>query len=100
MRRITIGVMIESFRHIGLKDFWENGGRKGIPPASAPRIERVLDALDAATDISQLNLPGFNLHPMKGDRKGEWSIWVNGNYRITFRFTQGDAYDVNLEDYH
>lgn len=100
MHDITIGVMIESFRHKGLKDFWEKSSRKGIPPASAPRIERVLDALDAATDVSQLNLPGFKLHPLKGDRKGEWSIWVSENYRITFRFAQGDAYDVNLEDYH
>lgn len=92
--------MIESFRHKGLKDFWEKGSRKGISPALVPRIERILDALDAVTDIAQLNLPGFNLHQLKGDRKGEWSIWVSGNYRITFRFTQGDACDVNLEDYH
>lgn len=92
--------MIKSFRHKGLKDFWENGSKKGIPSALAPRIERILDALDAATDVSQLNLPGFNLHQLKGSRKGEWSIRVSGNYRITFRFTKGDAYDVNLEDYH
>jgi proteic killer suppression protein len=100
MRRITISSMIGSFQHKGLKDFWEKGSRKGIPPAMAPRIERVLDAMDAATDVSQLNLPGFNLHQLKGDRKGEWSIWVSGNYRITFRFAQGEACDVNLEDYH
>ncbi|HEX5081094.1 MAG TPA: type II toxin-antitoxin system RelE/ParE family toxin [Blastocatellia bacterium] len=92
--------MITSFHHKGLKDFWEKGGRKGIPPSMASRIERVLDALDAATDVSQLNLPGFNLHQLKGDRKGGWSIWVSANYRITFRFKQGDAHDVNLEDYH
>ncbi|HEU0176638.1 MAG TPA: type II toxin-antitoxin system RelE/ParE family toxin [Blastocatellia bacterium] len=92
--------MIESFRHKGLKDFWEKGGRKGIQHALVPRIEKVLDALDAATDVSQLYLPGFNLHPLKGDRKGEWSIWVSGNYRMTFRFAQGDACDVNLEDYY
>ena len=92
--------MISSFRHKGLKEFWEKGSKKGVPTASAPRIERILDALDAATNVSQLNLPGFNLHELKGDRKGEWSIWVNASWRITFKFKSGDASDVNLEDYH
>lgn len=92
--------MIKSFRHKGLRDFWEKGSKKGIPAQFAPRIERILDALDAATDITQLNLPGFNLHELKGDRQGEWSIWVSGNWRITFKFRNGDAYDVDLEDYH
>jgi toxin HigB-1 len=92
--------MIKSFRHKGLKAFWEKGSGKGIPGALAPRVERMLDALDAATDPSQLNLPGFNLHPLKGARKGEWSMWASGNWRVTFRFAAGDAYDVNLEDYH
>jgi proteic killer suppression protein len=92
--------VIKSFRHKGLRDFWEKGSKKGIPAQFAPRIERILDALDAATDITQLNLPGFNLHELKGDRQGEWSIWVSGNWRITFKFRNGDAYDVDLEDYH
>lgn len=92
--------MIVSFRHKGLKDFWTTGSKKGIPAALAPRIEIILDALDAATDIAQLNVPGFRLHQLKGDRKGEWSIWVNGNWRITFKFIGGDAHDVDLEDYH
>jgi proteic killer suppression protein len=92
--------MIKSFRHKGLKDFWEKGSKKGIPPALAPRVERMLDALDAATEVSQLNLPGFNLHRLKGDRKDEWSIRVSGNYRLTFKFMQGEADGVHLEDYH
>lgn len=92
--------MIKSFRHKGLKSFWETGRKKGFSPVLASRIQRILDALDAATDVPQLNLPGFNLHQLKGSRKAEWSIWVSGNYRITFKFTQGDAHDVNFEDYH
>ena len=84
----------------GLKDFFETSSKKGIPPELAQRIRIHLDALDAATVITDLNLPGFNLHELKGKRKGIWSIWVSGNWRITFRFVMSDAYDVNLEDYH
>jgi toxin HigB-1 len=92
--------MIKTWLHKGLKDFFETGGKKGIPPELAQRIRIRLDALDAATVITDLNLPGFNLHELKGKRKGTWSVWVSGNWRITFRFVAGDAYDVNLEDYH
>lgn len=96
----TGAALIKSFQHKGLKNFWEKGNRKGLPAAFAPRLERILDALDAATEASQLNLPGFNLHRLKGDRKDEWSITVSGNYRLTFTFVSGDAEAVNLEDYH
>lgn len=92
--------MIISFGHKGLKEFWITSSKKSIPAAFAPRIRRILDALSAARDVEQLNLPSYKLHELKGDRKGEWSIWVNGNWRITFKFTGGNAYDVNLEDYH
>jgi toxin HigB-1 len=92
--------MIKTWLHKGLKDFFETGSKKGIPPELAQRIRIRLDALDAATVITDLNLPGFNLHELKGKRKGTWSVWVGGNWRITFRFVAGDAYDVNLEDYH
>lgn len=92
--------MIKSFRHRGLKRLWEMGDKKGVPVLLVPRIERILDMLDAASGVLQLNLPGLNLHRLKGDRKGEWSVWVNGNQRITFKFLSGDAHDVNLEDYH
>jgi proteic killer suppression protein len=92
--------MIKSFRHKGLKKLFENGDRKGVPQDLAPRILRMLDVLDAAKDINDLNLPGFDLHELKGDRKGTWAIKVNKNWRITFRFVNGDAYDVDLEDYH
>lgn len=92
--------MIKTWLHKGLKDFFETGSKKGIPPELADRIRRRLDALDAATVITDLNLPGFNLHELKGKRKGTWSIWGSANWRITFRFVGGNAYDVNLEDYH
>ena len=92
--------MIKSWFHKGLRDFFETGSKKGIPPELASRIRIRLDALDAATVISDLDLPGFNLHELKGDRKGTWSVWVSGNWRITFKFANGNATDVNLEDYH
>jgi toxin HigB-1 len=92
--------VIKTFRHKGLKDFWETGSKRGIPPELASRIRRRLLALDAAKQINDLNLPGFDLHQLKGNRADEWSISVSGNWRITFRFVNGDVYDVNLEDYH
>jgi toxin HigB-1 len=92
--------MIVSFRPKGLRDFWMTDSAKGIPANFALRIELILDALDVAQDIAQLNAPGFRLHQLKGDRKGEWSIRVSGNWRITFKFSGGNASDVNLEDYH
>ncbi|MGE0128615.1 MAG: type II toxin-antitoxin system RelE/ParE family toxin [Blastocatellales bacterium] len=92
--------MIKSWLHKGLRDFFETGSKKGIPPELASRIRIRLDALDAATIINDLDLPGFNLRELKGDRKGTWSIWVSGNWRITFKFANGNATDVNLEDYH
>lgn len=92
--------MIKSWLHKGLRDFFETGSKKGVPADLATRIRIRLDAIDAATVVTDLDLPGFRLHELKGNRKGTWSIWVNGNWRITFRFTGRDANDVNLEDYH
>ncbi|HXG66838.1 MAG TPA: type II toxin-antitoxin system RelE/ParE family toxin [Blastocatellia bacterium] len=92
--------MIKSFRHKGLKRFFETGDQRGIPAQHAPRIRRQFDYLDAAKVIEDMNLPGFSLHPLKGNRKGTWASTVSGNWRITFRFEGGNAYEVNLEDYH
>jgi proteic killer suppression protein len=92
--------MIKSFKHKGLKEFWETGSTKGIPAQHAKRIKRILDAVDAAAAIDEFRIPGFNLHELKGNRKGIWAITVSGNWRITFKFIKGDAYDVDLEDYH
>ena len=92
--------MIGSFRHKGLKDFFETGSKRGISPDLAPRIARRLDVLEAAQELSDIDAHGFNLHRLKGDRQGEWAISVSGNWRITFRFAKGEALDLNLEDYH
>ncbi len=92
--------MIKSWADKGLKDFFETESKKRIPSDLASRIRIRLDAIDAAVVVTDLDLPGFKLHELKGDRKGTWSIWVNANWRITFTFVDGDATDVNLKDYH
>jgi proteic killer suppression protein len=92
--------MIASFRHKGLKEFFETGSKRGISADLAARIGRRLDALQAANALTDIDGHGFGLHRLKGVRQGEWAIWVSGNWRITFMFEKGDALDVNLEDYH
>lgn len=92
--------MIKSFRHKGLDRFFRKGDVRGIQTRQTARITRILDLLDDASTAEQLNIPSYNLHPLKGDRKGEWAMTVSGNWRITFRFEGEDAVDVNLEDYH
>ena len=72
--------MIVSFRHKGLEAFYLSGTTKGIQQAHAAKLGRILTLLEVATGASDLNLPGFKLHPLKGDMKGHWSIWVNGKY--------------------
>lgn len=92
--------MIRSFRHKGLERYFTKSERKGIDAKHAERIRRILDLLDAAVRPEDLNLPGYRFHGLKGDRKGVYSVWVSGNWRITFEFETGDAVNVNLEDYH
>ena len=92
--------MIKSFRHKGLERFFRKGDSKGIQAHHAGRIERILAMLDEANTPEQLNIPGMYLHPLKGDRKGEWAMSVSGNWRITFSFEGDDVIIVNLEDYH
>ena len=92
--------MIASFRHKGLREFFETGSRRGISPDLAARIGRRLDTLHAAQELSDIDAHGFKLQRLKGDRPGEWTIWVSGNWRITFRFVKGEVHDINLEDYH
>jgi len=92
--------VIKQFRHKGLKRLFESGDKRGVPPILADRIRRQLDAIDAAKVVRDLDLPGFRLHELKGKRKGIWAIKVSGNLRITFTYVKGDAYDVDLEDYH
>lgn len=92
--------MIKSFRHKGLKRFYDTGSVSGIQPRHAKRLRMQLVALDTATVIEDMEIPGFKLHPLKGSEKDRWSIWVNGNWRITFEFRDGHAYVLDYEDYH
>ena len=92
--------MIKTFRHKGLKRFFENDDASGIRADQAGRIRDVLAHLDLAESPGDLGLPGYRLHALKGDLKGYWSVTISGNWRITFRFGVGDAYDVDLVDYH
>ncbi|MCX7119990.1 MAG: type II toxin-antitoxin system RelE/ParE family toxin [Legionellales bacterium] len=92
--------MIKSFKHKGLKLFFEKGEHSGVQAKHKKRLRLQLSALDTAQVIEDMDLPGYRLHKLKGDRKDLWSITVNGNWRITFEFTDGDVYIVNYEDYH
>lgn len=92
--------MIKSFKHKGLEKFYSSGTLKGIQAKHAKRLRMQLSALDTALYIEDLDIPGYRLHPLKGNRKGFWSISVSGNWRITFEFKEGNVYIVNYEDYH
>jgi|TARA_R100001143_G_scaffold46971_1_gene42158 toxin HigB-1 len=92
--------MIKSFRHKGLKRFFHIGSVAGVQPSHAKRLRMQLAALDTAVVISDMDIPGFHLHSLKGHKKGRWSIRVNGNWRITFEFRDGNAYVLDYEDYH
>ncbi len=92
--------MIKSWKHKGLRELFLKGSKKGVRPDMADRLRRRLDVLDAANSLEALGLPGFRLHPLSGDMRGRYSIRVTGNWRITFRFENGDVFDVDLEDYH
>ena len=92
--------MIQSFRHKGLKRFFESAAATGIQPHHAKRLRMLLTALDTAQRVDDMNVPGFRLHPLKGSERGRWSVWVNGNWRVTFEFREGHAYILDYEDYH
>lgn len=92
--------MIKSFKHKGLEEFLNPGSTRAIQAAHAKKLRMQLAALDTAIAIEDMNIPGYRLHLLKGDRKGLWSITVNGNWRVTFEFTDGNAHIVNYEDYH
>ncbi len=99
-QRATLPHMIKSFKHKGLKKFYETGSKAGIQAKHERKLRMQLAAIDTATIVDDIDLPGFKLHPLKGDRDGIWSITVNGNWRITFEFVDGNAYILNYEDYH
>jgi len=92
--------MIKSFSHKGLEDFFYAGSLRGIQAKHADRLARILDRLDAAEVVMDMAYPGSALHPLKGDLHGVWSVKVSGNWRIVFRFEDGNAYVVDYLDYH
>ena len=92
--------MIKSFKHKGLRDFFESGSSRGIQAAHSKKLRLQLAALDTAISIEDMDVPGYQLHALKGNRKGIWSISVSGNWRITFELTNGNVYIVDYEDYH
>lgn len=92
--------MIRSFRHRGLRLLFEQDSRRGIGAGEVEKVRRILHRLDEAASIHDLRTPGWQLHELKGPRAGTWSIRVTRTWRITFRFEDGDVYDVNYEDYH
>ena len=92
--------MIRTFKHRGLKRLYERGDQSSVSSEYLNRIEDILARLDVAVVPSDLNLPGYDLHPLKGKLKSYWALKVSGNWRIIFRFRDGDAFDVNLIAYH
>ncbi len=92
---------IRCFRHKGLKRLFENNQNRGIPAEQVEKIFDVLAAIDTAEEPADIGLfPGWRLHPLKGDLKGFWSVTITGNWRLIFRFDKGDAFDIDLTDYH
>lgn len=92
--------MIKSFKHKGLEGFFYTGSKRGIKPEHAKRLARILDRLNAANEIKDMNYPGSFLHQLGGDKKGLYAVKVSGNWRVFFRFIDGDAYVVDYNDYH
>ena len=92
--------MIRTFKHKGLERFFFTGSRRGILPEHADKIARILDHLDASISPSDMNLPGYRLHELKGQDAGTWSVTVNVNWRITFKFEGQNAFSVDYFDYH
>lgn len=100
MYTLRCTLVITSFKHRGLKRLYERGDRSGIRPDLLDTVEDILARFDEADTPQALNLPGYRLHPLKGELKGFWSVTVRANWRIIFRFQDADAFDVELIDYH
>ena len=92
--------MIRSFRHKGLRRFFDTGSTAGIQPSHSKRLQMLLAALHTAPTLDDFRWQSFRLHPLKGSGRGRWSVWVNGNWRVTFEFIDADAHDLDYEDYH
>ena len=92
--------MIKSFKHKGVRKFFITGNKAGIQPAHVARLSRQLLRLGKATVATDMNMPGWHLHSLKGNKAGRWAVSVSGNWRLTFRFEDGHAHDVDYDDYH
>jgi proteic killer suppression protein len=92
--------MIKSFRHAGIERFFYSGSKAGIQPRHAKRLRLQLGRLDAASTPEDMNLPGWRLHPLKATMHGHWAVWVDENWRLTFRFNGDDVELVDYQDYH
>lgn len=97
--RYIVGMII-GFRHKGLERFYRTGSTRGIQATHTKRLAMILAMLDAANEPKDMEQPGLRLHPLKGELKGRWSVWVNGNWRVTFRFVGSDIELVDYQDYH
>jgi proteic killer suppression protein len=92
--------MIKTFLHKGLQSFFETGSKAGIQPHHAQKLARQLRRLDEAANSADMNVQGWRLHPLEGKLAGHYSVTVNGNWRVTFRFEGSDAVLVDYQDYH
>ena len=92
--------MIKTFAHKGLEAFFTSGSKAGIQPVHAARLRRQRAQLDQAAMPGDMNVPGWKLHPLKGELDGHWAVWVNGNWRMNFKFDGADASVVDYQDYH
>ncbi len=92
--------MIRSVRHRGLRQLYEDDDPRGLISQHAGKLRDILARLDAAAAVADMDLPGFRLHPLKGELKGFWAVTVRANRRVVFRFAEGDAFDVDYIDYH
>ena len=92
--------MIKSFKHKGLEKFYLKGIASGVQAKHVKRLRFQLAALDSAQVIDDLDIPGYRLHPLKGQREGVWSIRVSANWRLAFEFVDGNVYILDYEDYH
>ena len=95
-----MSVMIESFKHKGLKRLFETGHTSGVNPQHIESLRKILALLETSENIDDMDLPGLNLHKLKGRRKNTFAVKVSGSWRVTFKLKNGDVLEVNYEDYH
>ena len=92
--------MNKSFQHRGLQALYEKGETRRLPPQHIPKLRDILATLNHSRSPADMGLPGFKLHPLKGNLRGYYAVSVSGNWRMTFRFEDGHAVDINYTDYH